>query len=305
MTIALPTPRSARPLPRIDPFRDRGAYARLLTSIYHAEAAALTGFRLLTDPRYVEPSDLFDKAARRLIDDEEKHLADVAELLARLGVHEIPPPSPAELELWEGWRRGDLFVLPYKANIASLFCLFSEGLGFSILHTLHGATLDPAMKAALARNLDDEEMHLRLSISVLERALKRDPDFLADFMVYLSGYAFLARKPLREMRPVLEDLGFDFDAAVGSAVRFVFELLQIAIERAGQQAPLWLVADRVTRLLGERPGVARVLHWSMFLPEPPLARRAVYLWGRWRAGRRAPFAPRPHTASPLAAEQPS
>ena len=34
-----------------------------------AEAAALTGFRLLTDPRYVEPSDLFDKAARKLIED--------------------------------------------------------------------------------------------------------------------------------------------------------------------------------------------------------------------------------------------
>jgi hypothetical protein len=286
MTISLPTPRSARPLPKIDPFRDRAAYARLLTSIYHAEAAALTGFRLLTDPRYVEPSDLFDKAARKLIEDEEKHLADVAELLGRLGVSEIQPPSPAELELWEGWRRGDLFALPYKANIASLFCLFSEGLGFSILHTLHASTLDPAMKAALGRNLDDEEMHLRLSITVLERALKRDPDFLADFMVYLSGYALLARKPLREMRPVLEDLGFDFDEAVGSAVRFVFELLQIAITRAGQQAPVWLVADRVTRVLAERPEVARALHWSMFLPEPPLARRAVYLWGRWRASRR-------------------
>lgn len=286
MAIPLPEPRLARPLPPCDPFRHRAAYIRMLSYLYHAEAAALAGFELLTDPRYVEKSDLFDKAAPRLVTDEAKHLEDVRWMLARLGADEIPPPTAAERELWEGWRRGDLFVLPYKPSIASLFCLFSEGLGYAFLHHLHAVTLDPPIKARLAANLADEQMHLRLSISVLQRALERDPDFVADFLVYFSGYTLLARQPLREIRAVLNELGLDFEVVVASSVRFVYELFEVALARAGQRGRVWSVADRLTRLIAEHPHAVRLIHASMYLPEPPLARRLVYGWGRRRQAAR-------------------
>lgn len=287
MAIKLPEPRLARPLAPCDPFRHRAAYIRVLAYLYHAEAAALAGFELLTDPRYVERSDLFDKAAPRLVADEAKHLEDVRWMLARLGAAEVPPPTAAERELWEGWRRGDLFALPYKPSIASLFCLFSEGLGYAFLHHLHAITLDPEIKARLAVNLEDEKMHLRLSISVLQRALERDPDFAADFLVNLSGYALLARQPLREIRGVLDELGLDFELGVASGLRFVYELLEIALTRAGQRAAIWALGDRLTRFVAERPGTIRLVHAAMYLPEPPLARRLVHSWGRRRHAARA------------------
>ena len=284
----LPEPRLAAPLSPVDPFRHREAYARLLAYLYHAEAAALEGFRLLTDPRYVEASDLFDKAARRLIADEAKHLDDVRDMLRRLGVDEVPPPTDAERELWEGWRRGDLFPLPYKESVASLFCLFSEGLGYAFLHHLHAVTLDPEIKARLAQNLEDEQMHLRLSISVLERALARDPDFIPDVAVNLAGYALLARRPMREIRGVLDDLGLDYRLIVASSIRFVFELFQIAVDRSGRAAPLWSLADRLTRALADHPDATEAIYAALHLPEPPLARRLVHAWGSRRlAARRA------------------
>lgn len=282
MAIDLPEPRIPANLQPCDPFRHRDAYVRMLSYLYHAEAAALAGFELLTDPRYVEKSDLFDKAARRLVDDERKHLEDVEWMLRRLGVDEVPPPTAAERELWEGWRRGDLFALPYKASIASLFCLFSEGLGYAFLHTFHAVTLDPQIKARLAQNLEDEQMHLRLSITVLQRALARDPDFVPDFLVYLSGYVLLARQPLREIRGVMEELGMDYDQLVASSVRFVYELFEIARARSGRQGAVWSLADRLTQVIADRPASMRLLHAAMYLPEPPLARRLIHRWGRYR-----------------------
>lgn len=259
----------------------------MLAYLYHAEAAALAGFELLTDPRYVERSELFDKAAPRLVADEARHLEDVRWMMRRLGTDEIPPPSAAELELWEGWKRGDLFALPYKPSIASLFCLFSEGLGYAFLHHLHAVTLDPEIKARLAANLDDEKMHLRLSISVLQRALERDHDFIADFVVYLSGYALLARQPLREMRGVLDAMDLDYEVLVASSLRFVYELFELALERAGRKDAIWMVTDRLTRFVAGRPAAVRLMHAAMYLPEPPLARRLILGWGRRRQAVRA------------------
>jgi hypothetical protein len=287
MSFELPVPRLTRDLPPCDPFRHRAAYVRMLSYLYHAEAAALEGFKLLTDPRYVEKSDLFDKAARRLIDDEARHLDDVRDMLRRLGADSVPPPTDAERELWEGWRRGDLLVLPYRPAIASLFCLFSEGLGYAFLHHLHAVTLDPEIKARLATNLDDEQMHLRLSITMLQRALERDPGFIPDFLVNLSGYALLARRPLREIRGVLDDLGLDFELTTASSIRFVFELLQVALVRAGRQHDaVWAALDRATRFLAANPRAIGLLHAAMYLPEPPLARRAIHLWGLRRRSAR-------------------
>lgn len=287
MAIELPVPRLARELPQCDPFRHRAAYVRMLSYLYHAEAAALEGFKLLTDPRYVEGNDLFEKAAVRLVDDEARHLDDVRDMLRRLGADTVPPPTDAERELWEGWRRGDLLVLPYRASIASLFCLFSEGLGYAFLHHLHAVTLDPEIKARLATNLADEQMHLRLSITMLQRALERDRGFVSDFLVNLSGYVLLARRPLREIRAVLDDLGLDFELTTASSIRFVFELLQTALVRAGRQGDVvWTVLDRATRFLAAHPRSIGLLHAAMYLPEPPLARRAIHRWGLLRRSAR-------------------
>lgn len=276
----LPTPKTARPLPPIDPYRHPDAYLRVLSLLYHAEAAALEGFELLTDPAYVQRSDLFAKISRKLIEDEKKHIEDIEGLVARLTDAGVPPPSAAEAEFWTAWRSGTLFALPYKPAVAALFCLFSEGLGFAFLYHLADVTTDPTFKAKLAANVEDEKMHLRLSLTVLQRAMAQGKgSLLADFMVYLSGYALAARKPLREQRRVLEALGLDYAVLVGSSLAFVCELMMVVVDEASDPR-LRAVLRRLATLFGERPGAVRALHLAMYLPEPPGARRLVYGWGK-------------------------
>lgn len=278
----LPTPQLARPLAPIDPHRRPTAYHRMLSVLYHAEAAAMEGFALLTNPAYVARCDLFDKASRRLIEDEQKHLDDIVALVQALGYDTVLPPSAAEAEFWVAWRAGDRFALPYKPSVAALFCLLSEGLGYALLHHLAELTTDPDFKARLRQNVVDEQVHLHLSLSVLGRALAAAPTaLLPDVIVYGFGYALAARLALREQRALLDGLGLDFDVVVGSAVRFVVELLMLAVKDAGLYDARWQVLERAGHTLGERPALVRALHWSMFLPEPPLGRRLVYGWTRW------------------------
>ncbi|MCB9541115.1 MAG: hypothetical protein R3F65_10870 [bacterium] len=276
----LPVPRLARPLAPVDPYRHRAAYLRVLALLYHAEAAALEGFELLTDPAYVQGHELFARISRRLVADERRHLEDIERLVARLTPDGVPPPSPAEAEFWTAWRSGTLFALPYKPSIAALFCLFSEGLGFAFLHHLAEMTSDPDFKAALAANVEDEKMHLRLSLTVLKRAMQHDKrSLLADFVVYLTGYGLVARKPLREQRAMLEALGIDYDVLVGSSLRFVCELMQVVVDEETDPR-LDRLLRRLAATFGDNPRAVRVMHLAMYLPEPPGARRLVYGWGR-------------------------
>lgn len=276
----LPMPRVSRPLPPVDPYRNRLGYVRVLSALYHAEAAALEGFSLLEDPTYVESSELFERAAQRLVADETKHLQDIARLIESVHGAGVLPPTPSMQEFWTAWRSGRLFALPFKPSVAALFCLFSEGLGFAFLHNLAQATADPAIKQVLLANVEDEKMHLRLSLSILERALRDESGFMADLTVYLVGYGLLARKAARQQRALLEDIGLDFHVIIGSSLSFVAELIDLALTRAGRQSHAWRTLHRATRWLGDNPRAVRVFHWSMYLPAPPLAHRAVYWWGR-------------------------
>jgi len=275
----LPTPRVARPLPAVDPYRNREAYARVLSALYHAESAALEGFTLLEDPAYVESSELFAKACGRLVADETKHLQDIQGLVRKLVNHDVEAPTPAMQEFWTAWRSGKLFVLPFKPSVAALFCLFSEGLGFAFLYNLAHATSDPEIRAVLLANVEDEKMHLRLSHSILERALQHESGFLADCFVYLTGYGLLARKATRQQRALLEEIGLDFDVVVGSSLAFVVDLLDCVVGLPEWSAKGWRTAHRAARWLGESPTSMRVLHWSMYLPAPPFAAKAVHWWG--------------------------
>lgn len=276
----LPVPRVSRPLLPVDPYRNRLGYARVLSALYHAEAAALEGFSLLQDPAYVESSELFTRAARRLIADETKHLQDIEGLIQSIHGSGVLPPTVAMQRFWTAWRSGRLFALPFKPSVAALFCLFSEGLGFAFLYNLAQATLDPEIKRVLLSNVEDEKMHLRLSLSILERALREETGFLADLTVYLVGYGLLARKAARQQRALLEDIGLDFHVIVGSSLRFVAELLDLALTGAGRQSPAWRALHRAVDWLADNPRAVQVFHWSMYLPAPPLVDRAVYWWGR-------------------------
>lgn len=276
----LPTPFVSRPLRPVDPYRDRHAYIEVLSALYHAEAAALEGFSLLEDPTYVESSELFTRAARRLISDETKHLQDIADLIASIGGTGVLPPTPEMLGFWTAWRSGEVFALPFKPSVAALFCLFSEGLGFAFLYNLAHATSDPDVRRVLLANVEDEKMHLRLSLSILDRALQDERGFLADLAIYVAGYGLLARKAARGQRELLEAIGLDFDVVVGSSLRFVADLIDLVMQRSERSTPAWKFVHRAARWLGDRPASIRVLHWSMYLPAPPWAGRAVYAWGR-------------------------
>lgn len=277
----LPTPETALPLPTVDPWRNRMAYVRILSLLHHAESAALEGFRLLNDPRYVQSNDLFAKASARLIADEAKHIADLEALVARLHDGGILPPSPEEAEFWTAWRSGTLFALPYKPSIAALFCLFSEGLGFAFLHHLAEVTTDPDFKAALMANVEDEKMHLRLSMTVLRRALEQQPTgLLADVGIHMVGYALIARHPLRAQRRIVEDLGVPFPLIFASSLHFVFELMNTVVMETGHDSPAWRALGNAVRRLARQPGLVSALLLGSYLPEPPLVRRAVHAWGR-------------------------
>jgi hypothetical protein len=183
-------------------------------------------------------------------------------------------------EFWTAWRSGKLFALPFKASVAALFCLFSEGLGYAFLYNLAHATSDPGIRKVLLDNVEDEKMHLRLSLSILERALHGERGFMADLLVYLAGYGLLARKAARQQRELLEDLGLDFDVVVGSSVRFVGDLLDLVMAKTGRSSVGWKLARSTTNFLGAHPESIRALHLSMYLPTPPFVPDAVYWWGR-------------------------
>lgn len=276
----LPVPRLARPLRPVDPYRNRAAYLRVLSLLYHAEAAAMEGFALLDDPAYVQGHELFAKISRRLVEDEARHLKDIEALVAKLSSDGVPPPTPAEAEFWTAWRSGTLFALPYKPAVAALFCLFSEGLGFAFLYHLAEATSDPEFKAALWSNVEDEKTHLRLSLTVLKRAISQDKgSLLVDFVIYLMGYGLVARRPLREQRAMLDELGVDYDVMVGSSLRFVCELMQLVIDEESDPRLNHLLS-RLAVVFGTQPQAVRAMHLAMYLPEPPGVRRLVYGWGR-------------------------
>lgn len=277
----LPTPQTAAPLPLIDPYRNRPAYLRVLSLLYHAESAALVGFRLLNDERFVQANDLFAKSSALLIADESRHIADIEHLVELLGVGGIQPPSPEEAEFWTAWRRGDLFALPYKPSVAALFCLFSEGLGYAFLYNLAQATSDPEFKAVLLANVEDEKAHLRLSLTILRRALERQKGaLLADFLVYMAGYVLIARAPVQAQRTTVEALGLSFELIAGSSFHFVFELLKLVVAETGQDSATWRLLGRLSQVALERPRLLRTLFLGARLPEPPLVRRAVWGWGR-------------------------
>ena len=298
----LPTPRVSRPLSPVDPYRHRQAYIEVLSALYHAEAAALEGFSLLEDPAYVESSELFSRVARRLIEDETKHLKDIENLIAAIGGTGVAPPTPEMREFWTAWRSGEVFALPFKPSIAALFCLFSEGLGFAFLYNLANATSEPDVRRVLLSNVEDEKMHLRLSLSILERAVKDERGFLSDLAVYVAGYGLLARKAARGQRALLEAIGLDFDVVVGSSLRFVADLIDIVMQRSQKSTSAWEVAHRGVTWLGDRPSSIRVFHWAMYLPTPPGVGRAVYAWGRSQRGRKGDSLTRAPVAGALAAE---
>ncbi|WP_394821266.1 hypothetical protein [Pendulispora albinea] len=274
-------------MPPIDPYRHRRSYVALISNLYHAEAAALEGFRLLNDPRYVESSEIFAKASKKLVEDEQKHLEDMECIVRKLGAGGIVDPPEHTRAFWTGWRSGRMFALPFKPAVASMFCLFSEGLGYGFLYLLAEATSDPEIRAMLQSNVRDEEAHVRLSVSVLRRAQVEDPRFMADFLVHVYGYGLNARKAIREHLDLFDDLGLDFGVLLGSTLRFLFELIDRVFDEEQRRSPLWQAAGRFMAMLDDYPDMARLIQLGMYLPTPPGSASAVYAWGRMRQrGRR-------------------
>lgn len=277
----LPTPSLKLEMPRVDPYRHRVAYVQLLSAIWHAERGALDGFALLQDPHFVCKSEIFARASKKLVADEAKHLDDIEQIVAKLHDGGILPPSAAAEEVWPAWRSGAIFALPLKPAVASLFCLFSEGLGYAVLYNLAEITMDPEIRRVLQDNVEDEKSHLRLSMRVLRSSLEDDPaGFAADFAVHTLGYAMMVKDAMREYRAYLTDLGLDYDAFTACAIRFVADLLLRVVEETGQLSPLWRAVDWLTKELWRRPKLVKALYVASYLPEPPLARRLIRAWGK-------------------------
>jgi hypothetical protein len=278
------------PLPSIDPYRDRTTYRRFLSELYHAEKAAMEGFALLSNPAYVQSSDIFIGASRKLVADERAHLVDIEAMIALLDDEGggILPADPITEKFWSFWNSGEVFALPMRPAVAAMLILFSEGLGYSVLYNLAQATLDPKMKALLDSNVKDEQGHLRVSMTVLRRALKREPDFALDFAVHGLGFALSARHPARNQRPVFEGVGMDFNALFACGLRFVRDLFAIVLRDLGREAE----AQRLEGVLGNflcSPRGIRALYPLTFLPDPPLAKKLILGYGKldqWLSARK-------------------
>jgi hypothetical protein len=258
-------------------------YRRFLSELYHAENAAMEGFALLSDPAYVQSSELFANASSKLVADERAHLADIEQMIALVDDDGggVVPPDPASAAFWSAWHSGTIFALPMRPSIAATLILFAEGLGYSILYHLAEATLDPGIRALLQSNLRDEQGHLRVSMAVLRRALKIEPDFGVDLAVYGLGFALLARHPIRRQREVFAGVGFDFHALFASAIRFVRDLFALVLREMGRDAEARYFEGRLAELVCSRRGM-QMLYPLSYLPEPPLLRRAILVFGQAR-----------------------
>jgi hypothetical protein len=257
-------------------------YRRFLSELYHAESAALKGFGLLGNPAYVQSSELFVNASRKLVADECAHLADIEQMIALLDDGGgVMPPDPASAAFWNAWHSGTIFALPMRPSVAATLILFAEGLGYCILYHLTEATLDPGIRALLQSNVRDEQGHLRVSMAVLRRALKIEPDFGLDLAVYGLGFALLARHPIRRQREVFAGVGFDFHALFASAVRFVRDLFAAVLRELGRDAEARRLEGRMAELLCSRRGM-HMLYPLSYLPEPPLLRQAILGFGKAR-----------------------
>jgi rubrerythrin len=280
MLTPLPIPSLPHEAPPVDPYRHREPYVRLLSAIWHAERAAREGFELLQDPAYVRKSELLSRASQKLIADEAKHLRDIETIVGKLHGGGILPPSLAAQELWSTWRTGAIFALPFKPVVASLFCLFSEGLGYAVLYNMAQITMDPEIRRLLLENVEDEKSHLRLSMTNLRDSLGRDSKgFAADFPVYTFGYGMMVKNGMREYRPYLAELGQDYNAFTACSLRFVAKLLLRVVEESGQSSRLCRLLDGLSAQLWRRPGLVKAVYAASYLPEPPLARRLIHAWG--------------------------
>jgi hypothetical protein len=273
----LPVPASPRAQRPIDPYRNPVAFQRVLSELHHAENAALEGFRLLADPAMVDGNHVYRRALRVLIRDEAKHIVDIEQMIDLLGVEGgVLPPSPATARFWREWRDGKVFAFPLKQSVAALFCLLSEGIGFVALHSLAQAVTDPALRARLQANVEDEKMHVRLSLHILGQALAEERSSTKELMLYAMTYGLMARKALRAHRATAEAIGLDFDALVSTSMRFLRDLFVEVFERAGR----WRTAAflrRLPRVLWSTK-LARLVYYGLYLPEPPLLRRVSYVW---------------------------
>ncbi len=280
MRYPVPIPKVASPFPAIDPVAHREPFIRILSELFHAEKAALEGFKLLADPSFVREPELFRGARSMLVRDEQLHLDDIEEIIRMLGADGVLPNTGTSRELWETYRNGTLFALPYRSSVAAILCLYSEGLGYAVLHHLAQATTHPEIKQKLERNLCDEENHLRVSIATLRRTLKEEGELLValDLIVHTCGFVLLARAPIREQKAVFAQLGWDLHELQASCFRFVTELLALAMDEAGytiRGRNYWAVLGD---LLLNRTSM-RLAHAMTSFPEPPLARRAIFTWG--------------------------
>jgi len=300
MASRLPVP-DFHPLPLIDPYRDRTTYRRFLSELYHAERAAMEGFALLSNPDYVQESDIFIGASRKLVADERAHLADLEEMIALLddGGGGVLPADPISEQFWSFWNSGEVFALPMRPAVAAMLILFAEGLGYAVLYNLTRATLDPKMRALLESNVKDEQGHLRVSMTVLRRALTREPDFALDFAVHGLGFALCARHPARSQRPVFEGVGMDFNALFACGLAFVRDLFAIVLRDLGREAEARRLEGTIGNFLCSARGM-KLLYPLTFLPDPPLAKRLILGYGKldqWLSARRkkqvAPHPPPP------------
>jgi hypothetical protein len=287
----------ARPLPvpapttlnvQIDPHQNPRAYAQVVAEIFYAEQAALQMFERLDDPAVVIQSEMFRGAKKMLVQDEKKHMVDLEQIASWLGFPKMPPASPESVTFWGDLRgfyaKGSPWV-PAKASTMALFVLTSEGLGYAFLHHLVAATIEGPIRERLADNLRDEQRHLRVSMSLLERVVGTDPLLRFDIMTYLKAFMFRARHPGRVQLRLAQELGLDYFAISSSMILFLRRLIVDSLQNgAGSVHPSALqIGDWVAEIACS-PSAMRLARPLMLLPDPPLYPLVMQRWAmldRW------------------------
>ena len=294
MGFRIPDPVARGSMPSVDPYADREGFHHIVSELYRAELAALEGFSLLCEPKYVESNDIFRKAMHRLVEEEAEHADYYYDMIRKIGYEEMMPPHPEAEKFWTGWREGKVFSLPLSAPVAALFCLLSEGLGYAFLYHVGVACTDPEMRAMFMDHLEDEKSHLRMSMSVLEKSLRSDEGRELDLLVHAYAYFVRANKAVKHQRPLMERLGFDYFAMVASSMDFVLELLQRVYEKSGRGMPAPSMFQRL-RDISASPRAVRFAQ-GLVAVKPPGLFGMVRAFGWLRRPRRsAPAVARPAT----------
>src|ERR1700731_513774 len=264
ITLIPPEPALLSP---IDPFKNPKAFSEMVCILYHAERAALEAFGRLTDESIVENCEVFLEARPMLLADEEAHLRDMEQIIRLVGGGAIGPAPAGFAELWDLERTRQRLPFPLPAEVAALFTLIAESVGYAYLYHMAKATSNPEVAKLLWANVEDEQRHLQVSMQVLATALAKRTA-LVELGMHFYAFMVLSRNAARTMMASLSAIGLQPYLLASSSLQFTTELIGLVLaKRFG--AVFNLQMFRRAMRIAFSPHMIRLYHAATYVPEPP------------------------------------